>query len=103
MVRGKPVILPSRNFANQTLAAQHFAAMLKRYKPGDRVSDEDAVDLAGLVQRHPEFTEKEGVGIDHFEVQSADYGTQCFRIVRKDGTWDRFSYKTCVAPDQVRD
>jgi hypothetical protein len=102
MVRGKPVSLPSRTFANQSLASQHFASMLKRYKPGDRVADEDAADLAGLLQRHPDGRKKMGVGIAHFEVQSADYGSQCFRVVRRDGTWERFSYKACVAPNQTR-
>lgn len=98
MARGKPVVLPSRTFPNQLSAGEHFASMLKRYRPGDRVSDEDAADLAGLVQRHPEYLERSGIGIDHFEVQSADFGSQCFRLVRPDGTWSRFSYKTCVAP-----
>ncbi len=46
MARGKPVVLPSRTFANQTLAGEHFASMLNRYSPGDRVSDEDAAELA---------------------------------------------------------
>lgn len=101
MARGKPVVLPSGTFANRQLAAAHFQSMLKRYSPGDRVSDEDAAELAGLILRHPEGSEKVGVGIDHFEVQSADYGSQCFRVVRKDGTWERFSYKTCVAPPEV--
>lgn len=98
MPRGKPVELPSRTFANQTLARQHFAAMLKRYKPGERVSDVDAQDVEGLFQRHPEFKERSGDGIDHFEIQIADFGSRCFRVVRKDGTWDRFSYKKCIAP-----
>ncbi|MGN8094149.1 DCL family protein [Methylobacterium sp. 22177] len=72
--------------------------MLNRYQPGDRVSDEDGAELADLIKRHPEYAEKSGVGVDHFEVQSADYGTQCFRVVRSDGTWERFSYLTCISP-----
>jgi hypothetical protein len=98
MARGKPVVLSSREFANQSLASEHFGSMLKRYKPGDRVSDEDAVELADLFRRHPDYEERSGIGVDHFEVQSADFGSQCFRAVRSDGTWARFSYKTCVAP-----
>lgn len=98
MARGNPVVLPSREFANQSLASEHFASMLKRYRPGDRVSEGDAVELADLFRRHPEYDDRAGVGVDHFEVQSADYGTQCFRAVRLDGTWARFSIKACVAP-----
>ncbi len=44
MARGKPVVLPSRTFPNQLSASDHFGSMLKRYKPGDRVSDADAVE-----------------------------------------------------------
>lgn len=101
MARGKPVVLTSREFPNQSLASKHFASMLKRYKPGDRVSDADSIEVADLFRRHPDFHGRSGVGIDHFEVQSADYGSQCFRAVRSDGTWTRFSYKTCVAPERT--
>lgn len=98
----KPVVLPSRTFATQALAYDHFSAMLNRYGPGGRVDDGDAAELSELLQRHPEAMEKVGVGIDHFEVQSADYNTQCFRVVRKDGTWARFSFQKCVAPGRSR-
>ena len=60
--------------------------MLNRYRPRQRVSDHDAADLAALLKRHSEYVEKVGVGIDHFEVMRAEFGTQCFRIVRIDGT-----------------
>ena len=98
MARGKPVVLASREFDNQLRAREHFASMLRRYRPGERVSDEDAAELGDLFRRHPEYDERSGDGIDHFEVQKADFGSQCFRAVRRDGTWSRFSYKTCVAP-----
>lgn len=100
MGRSKPIVLPSHTFETQGAAKTYFGDMLKRYKPGDRVKTEDAECLEGLLQRHPNAMEKIGVGIDHFEVQSADFGSQCFRVVRTDGTWARFSYNVCVAPDR---
>ncbi|MES2055995.1 MAG: DCL family protein [Pseudomonadota bacterium] len=103
MARSKPVVLDTRTFAKQGDASSYFGAMLQGYQPGERVSDEDAADLACLLKRHPEADEKIGDGIDHFEVQIADYSTQCFRVVRTDGTWARFSYHTCIAPDVTRD
>jgi hypothetical protein len=96
MARGKPVILSARTFATQGAASKFFSGMLRKYKPGDRVTDLDAVDLASVLDRHPNRTEKVGIGIDHFEVQAADYASQCFRVVRTDGTWARFSYKACI-------
>ena len=70
--------------------------MLNRYRPKQRVSEEDAADLAALLKRHSEYQEKLGTGIDHFEVMSAVFGTQCFRIVRTDGTGVDFSYQRCI-------
>lgn len=70
--------------------------MLNRYRPSDTVSPADATDLAELLKRHSEYEAKLGGGIDHFEVMKAEYGTQCFRIVRLDGTSDDFSYPHCI-------
>jgi len=101
MSRGKPVVLDTRWFANQKEATVYFREMLRRYRPKQRVSDQDAADLAALLKRHSEFEEKVGVGIDHFEVMRADYGTQCFRVVRKDGTGADFSYPHCIAASRA--
>ena len=70
--------------------------MLNRYKPGERTSDEDALDLAALLVRHEEYPDKVGIGVDHFEVMMTEHGTQCFRVVRTDGTGTDFSYGHCV-------
>jgi len=103
MGRSKPVNLGHRSFPSQKAATEYFSAMLHGYPPGERVSDSDAADLAELLKRHPNYASKVGVGIDHFEVQEADYESQCFRVVRTDGTWEKFSFHPCVAPDQKWD
>ena len=91
------MVLATRSFANRKDATAFFRRMLNRYRPKQRVSDADAADSAALLTRHPEYEEKVGVGIDHFEVMSAEFGTQCFRIVRTDGTGEDFSYPSCIA------
>jgi hypothetical protein len=55
------------------------------------------------LDRHPQRDEKIGVGIHHFEVQSADYGTHCFAIVRKDGAAVNFSFKVCISPEKYKE
>lgn len=100
MGRAKPVVLSTRSFAKQGDAMTYFSNMLRRYAPGDRVSPADAADLEQLLHRHPNAASKIGAGIDHFEVQEAEYNTQCFRVVRVDGTWESFSFHPCVAPDR---
>ena len=96
MARGKPVELGTRSFPNQKLANDHFSGMLGNYKPGDRVNDEDKLDLAALLERHPEYKQKIGVGVDHFEVMKTHHGTNCFRVVRLDGSGTDFSIGSCV-------
>ena len=97
--KGQPIKLATRQFAKKGDAVAFFRAMLNRYKPGERVSEEDGKDLAELLRRHPESKEKIGPGIDHFEVMSADYSTQCFWVVRSDETIERFSFVACIGPE----
>lgn len=92
----KPVELPTRSFATQTLALSFFKAMLNCYRPGDRVNDTDALNLAALLERHDEYKTKVGSGVDHFEVMMTEHGTMCFRIIRIDGSGTDFSYPHCV-------
>lgn len=97
MARGNLVALATRTFATQALATSHFKDMLGRYRPTDRVSDLDALDLAALLERHDEYTEKVGGGVRHFEVMMTEHGTPCFRIVRTDGSGTDFSYRHCIS------
>ncbi|WP_407470002.1 DUF3223 domain-containing protein [Xanthomonas campestris] len=54
--------------------------MLNSYRRGERVSDADAIELNALLSRHISRDEKVGVGVDHFLVDSDEYGGQCFWI-----------------------
>ena len=92
----KPVDLGIIRFKNQSKAGEFFREILYRYMPGDRVNDEDSAILAELLKRHLDYSSKVGVGIDHFEVMRADFNSQCFGVVRIDGTEDNFSYKHCI-------
>jgi hypothetical protein len=91
------MVLETRGFANQKEATAYFKDMLNRYRPRQRISEADAHDLSALLTRHSEYEDKVGVGIDHFEVMSAEFGTQCFRLVRVDGTGEDFSYSHCIS------
>ncbi|WP_417449557.1 DCL family protein [Kordiimonas sp.] len=86
----------SMHFEKKADALNFLKEMLNRYRPGEIVSEVDAGFLMDALDRHPDSTEKIGVGVGHFEVQSADYGTQCFCVVRVDKTREKFSYKSCI-------
>ena len=101
MARERPVTLDTIEFKNQSMALEFFKAMLNRYVPNERVNHDDATHLAGLFRRHHDYTFKVGTGIDHFGVMPGDYGSQCFFIIRTDGSREGFSYIRCV--NQKRD
>lgn len=94
--RPKPVELATRSFSKQGDTTTFFKTMLNRYRPNERVSDEDGLDVAALLERHTEYAAKVGCGVDYFEVVMTEHGTQCFRIVRTDGTGTEFSYPHCI-------
>jgi hypothetical protein len=95
--RSKPVELATRSFDKQGDATLFFKTMLNRYRPDERVSDDDGLDVAALLERHTEYVTKVGCGVDHFEVVMTEHGTQCFRIVRVDGSGTDFSYPHCIS------
>jgi hypothetical protein len=95
--RSKPVELATRSFDKQGDATLFFKTMLNCYRPGERVSDDDGLDVAALLERHTEYVTKVGCGVDHFEVVMTEHGTQCFRIVRVDGSGTDFSYPHCIS------
>lgn len=68
--RSKPVELATRSFEEQNDATAFFKAMLNRYRPGERVNDDDALDVAALLERHTEYVAKVGSGVSHFQVQT---------------------------------
>jgi Protein of unknown function (DUF3223) len=96
MGRAKPVVLETRSFATQGEARDFFSEMLHRYIPGEEVTGDDAKLLSSLFKRHPDHSQKSGVGVKRYEVMPADYGSQCFCVVRLDGTKEGFSYHACL-------
>ena len=93
--RSKPVELATRSFGKQGDATAFFKAILNRYRPGERVSDEDSLDVAALLERHTEYVAKVGCGVSHFQVMMTEHGTQCFRIIRTDGSGGVFDVTSC--------
>jgi hypothetical protein len=55
MARGNPVELATCSFTTQAITTTFFMDILRRYHPGDRVNDEDALHLAALLERHDEY------------------------------------------------
>lgn len=92
----KPVTIGSHHFAKKGDAVAFFQDMLYRYDLGDKVSEDDGAILRLLLERHPEATEKFGVGAASFSVRSGDYSTRCFWVNRIDGSTEKFSFRACL-------
>ena len=93
---GKPVELATRSFPNQKSATEFFQGILYRYQPDVLIPDPDYSDLAALILRHPNASQKIGAGIESFSVMNAIQGTVCFRVHRIDGSSTDFSMGSCI-------
>lgn len=103
MGRTRSIAIKTRSFDKAGDATTFFREMLNRYGIGDRVSEEDALDLSALLERHDERDEKVGEGIAGFEVNVPpddvpQLSKKCFWIVRTDGSKIDFSIGHCLAP-----
>lgn len=96
MAKAQSIEIAGQKFEKKGDALAYMKAMLNRYRPRATVSDPDAAFLAEALKRHAEAHTKIGAGVRGFEVRAADYGTQCFWILRTDKTEERFSKKSCV-------
>lgn len=99
MAKGRsiPVVLGTVTFPSRLAATNYFHAALQSYAPGDRVAPEHEALLRELLNRHPDAAAKIGDGIAHFGVIQADFMSQCFAVYRDDGSFERFSYHTCIS------
>lgn len=97
MPRANPVVLGTMTFRSELAAKAYFKAMLNGYSPGDRVTKKDGVLLTELLRRHPDWEAKIGEGIDHFEVMTHSFNSQCFAVHRTDGSFEDFSYTWCIS------
>jgi hypothetical protein len=91
-----PVQVGALQFASKGEAAEHFRQMLYRYQIGERIGEPDSTELEWLLERHSEAADKIGIGVGHFSVRDAIFGSRCFEVVRSDGTATDFSFKNCV-------
>jgi hypothetical protein len=92
----KSITIGSLHFPKKGDAAAYLQAILHRYDVGDKVSTADEEVLRAALALHPEANSKIGCGITYFSVRSADFGTKCFWLNRKDGTTEKFSFKACI-------
>lgn len=92
----KPVRLGPKHFSSKLEAKGFLRDMLKRYKPGEDVSEADSEILRAALLNHPEAQQKIGAGVTGFRVRSAEFRSQCFWVMRTDGSTEKFSYKSCV-------
>jgi hypothetical protein len=102
----KPIEIGGLAFPTKGKAIEHFQAILHRYEFGMLIPEPDATELHWLLERHPESASKAGVGIAHFSIRSAMFGTRCFEVVRVNGETTDFSLKSCIdgkAPTALAD
>lgn len=83
-------------FPSKKAALDHYRAILNDHRHGGMIAEPHAAQLHWLLDRHPEAAEKRGAGVAGFRVGKAMGGTDCFWVIRVDGTTTDFSFPTCV-------
>jgi hypothetical protein len=99
MGKRQEVIVGKAVFESKAKVTERCREMLKRYRNGQTINEQDSEFLSGLLERHPEAREKIGVGVKRFfkDPGPTRFTTDCFWLERKDGSKIDFSFKTCVA------
>jgi hypothetical protein len=92
----QPITIGNLRFPTKGAAVKHYQGILYRHAIGVRIPEPDATELGWLLERHHEYRQKLGAGIDHFITENAPYGTRGFRIIRIDQTSTDFSYLKCI-------
>jgi hypothetical protein len=98
MAKREPIIVAGETFQTKKAVEDRCREILYAYPIGARVAEHHAVFLYDLLKRHTEAETKIGFGVDHFTVQRAEQGSQCFNVTRIDGTRIDFSFKACLTP-----
>ncbi|KAK9810101.1 hypothetical protein WJX72_004940 [[Myrmecia] bisecta] len=94
-----PIRLAQHRCGSKIKAKELVTALLRHYPIGSVVSPRDTPVVMALLQLHPRATEKIGVGVDHFSVQSYYDGSEKskhFYLHRLDGSHTDFSYRKCL-------
>jgi hypothetical protein len=100
-----PVTTFSFTWPTKAAAKADFKRIMNEHAPGESIDDPvDDAKLREILERHPDYEDKVGVGIDHFFVDLTSKGDRFnvradaigIWIRRTDGTPMDFSYITCV-------
>jgi hypothetical protein len=87
-------------FSAKYRARQHIQGILRRNRLSRVTNPEEHEFLVHLLQRHPDASDKIGVGISHFTVDESYHTTPpityCFHVHRTDGSSTDFSYRLCM-------
>jgi hypothetical protein len=84
------------NFPTRKAANEHYQKILYGHPLHTRIPEPDATHLRWLLERHYEFAQKAGAGVDHFIIVNTLYSALGFNIIRVDGSTASFSYITAL-------
>lgn len=97
MGKRKPVELRELRFNTQKEAKAFFGSILNAHEEGEELEGEEFNYVEQLLENHPRASEKIGVGIERIVVGlNPERNGKCFYVVRKDNSFDDFSYHRCI-------
>lgn len=100
MRKHQSIVVNGEEFSSKKALQERVRSILHSYRSGNVVNMFDAPFLLSLFSRHPAADQKIGCGVAQIEVRKnlVYTHTQCFWIVRVDGTETDISYRECLSP-----
>lgn len=89
-------------FPNKVAAERYIRDLLLRYRPGQRITGEDAEFVMALVTLHRNRAAIEDCGIAYFTVQDIGKGWRRFLVHRKDSSIRDFSWRHAIYPENAK-
>lgn len=96
------ILIGDRVFRTKQELTEYCRSVLYSYTPGETLSAAHTEFLLGLIERHREYVQKVGAGVERFTVESDGWGRFCFWIHRVDGTDTDVSFVECIRSSGTR-
>lgn len=95
------IIVNDVEFPSKESLKRHIRAIVDRYADGVPLGDDDKAFVLSLCTRHPDWKQKQGVGIDSVVIRynSTAYGScRGFWLIRTDKSEVDISWIACITP-----
>lgn len=86
----------NKEFKYKKDALTYYKEILNSYNFGEKLNENDKIEIIELLKNHPEFERKFSLGIKDIIVEKVKYGSKAFHILKSNSELEAFSYIKCI-------